>query len=138
MDSLIHLLIQQILFEYLPCDIYIFLNLFLAMLDLHCFMGFSIVVVSGAALQLQCEGEGFSLWRLVLLIVGHRFQGAWTSVAVAHISCSSWALQQKLNSCGAWAQLFQGLQDLPGSGIEPLFPALAGIFFTTEPRRKSW
>ena len=57
MNSLIHLLIQQMLFEYLSCDIYILFNLFLAMLDPHCFIGFSILVVSEAALYLQCEGR---------------------------------------------------------------------------------
>ena len=28
--------------------------------------------------------------------------------------------------------------DLPGPGIEPMSPALAGRFFTTEPLRKPW
>jgi len=28
--------------------------------------------------------------------------------------------------------------DLPGSGIEPMSPALAGRFFTTEPAGKPW
>ena len=30
----------------------------------------------------------------------------------------------------------QGMWDLPGSGIEPVSPALAGRFFTTEPPGK--
>ena len=45
----------------------------------------------------------------------------------------SWALELGLSSCGAQALLLRGMWDLPGSGIEPLSPALAGGFFTTEP-----
>ena len=41
-----------------------------------------------------------------------------------------------LCSCGAWASLLHGTWDLPGSGIEPVSPALAGGFFTTEPPGK--
>ena len=37
----------------------------------------------------------------------------------------------QLNSCGPWAQLLCGIWGLPGSGIEPMFPAVAGRFFTT-------
>ena len=33
--------------------------------------------------------------------------------------------------------LFCGMRDLPGPGIEPVSPALAGGFFTTEPPGKS-
>ena len=47
-------------------------------------------------------------------------------------SCSSWALEHGLNSCGAQALLCHGRWDLLGSGIEPLPPALTGGSFTTE------
>ena len=33
-------------------------------------------------------------------------------------SCSSLALEHRLSSCGAWAQLLCGMWDLPRSGIE--------------------
>ena len=36
----------------------------------------------------------------------------------------------------AWASLLRGTWDLPGSGIEPVSPTLAGRFFTTEPAGK--
>ena len=36
-------------------------------------------------------------------------------------------------SCGTWAQLFHGIWDLPRPGTEPMFPELAGEFFTTGP-----
>ena len=32
--------------------------------------------------------------------------------------------------------MLRGMWDLPGSGIEPIAPALAGRFFTTEPPDK--
>ena len=51
-------------------------------------------------------------------------------------TCSSWALARRLNSCGTWASLC--MWDLPRSGIEPVSPALAGRFFTTEPPGKPW
>ena len=51
-------------------------------------------------------------------------------------SWGSWALEHRLGSCGTWAQLLQGLWDLPELGIEAVSPALAGEFFTTEPPGK--
>ena len=48
-------------------------------------------------------------------------------------SCGSWALEHRLNSCGAWAQLLHGMWDLERPVIQSMFPALAaGGFFTTE------
>ena len=46
------------------------------------------------------------------------------------------ALERALNNCGAGAQLLHSMRDLPGSGIEPMSPALAGGFSTIEPTRK--
>ena len=42
--------------------------------------------------------------------------GTQASVVVAH----------SLRSCGPWAQLLLGMWDLPGPGMEPVSPALAG------------
>ena len=36
------------------------------------------------------------------------------------------ALERRLSSCGAWAQWLRGMWDLPGPGLEPVSPALAG------------
>ena len=55
--------------------------------------------------------------------------------------CGAWALGTRasvavacrLSNCGAWAQLLRGMWDLPGPGIEPVSPALAGRFLTTVP-----
>ena len=45
-------------------------------------------------------------------------------------------LEHRLKSCGTRASLFHGLWDFSGSRIEPVSPALAGRFFTTEPPGK--
>ena len=42
-----------------------------------------------------------------------------------------------LSSCGSQASLLRGMWDLPGLGIEPMSPALAGGFLTTAPPGKS-
>ena len=41
------------------------------------------------------------------------------------------------SSCGMQAYLLCGMWDLPGPGIEPMSPALAGRFLTTGPAGKS-
>ena len=45
------------------------------------------------------------------------------------VACGSRALEHRLSGCGAWAQLLRYTWDLPRSGREPVFPALAGDFF---------
>ena len=57
----------------------------------------------------------------------HRLEGV-TAAAVAGPGSRAQA-----NSCGAQAQLLCGMWDLPGSGIQPMSPELAGGLFTTEP-----
>ena len=71
---------------------------------------------------------------------GAQALGPQAPVAAAHglSSCSSQGLKHRLSSCGPWAELLQGIWDLPGSGIEPASPALADGFFTTESPVKSW
>ena len=67
-----------------------------------------------------------------------RALGARASVVVARglSSCVSWALERRLSSCGARAQLLRGMWDLPRPGIKPVCPALAGGFLTTVPPGK--
>ena len=43
---------------------------------------------------------------------------------------------RRLSSCGSRAQLLRGMWDLPRPGLEPVSPALAGRFSTTEPPGK--
>ena len=71
---------------------------------------------------------------------GARAVGAGASVVVAHglSSCGLRALEHRLSSCGAWASLLRSMWDLPGPGLEPVSPALAGRFLTTEPPGKPW
>ena len=49
--------------------------------------------------------------------------GMQASVAAAH----------RLSICGTLALLLLGMWDLPGPGIEPVSPALAGRFLTNGP-----
>ena len=58
------------------------------------------------------------------------------AVACGLSSCGSRALECRLSSCGARAQLLRGMWDLPGPGIEPMSPELAGGFLTTAPPGK--
>ena len=71
---------------------------------------------------------------------GARALGTRASVVVARRPQSSRAsvvIVCGLSSCGARAQLLCSMWDLPGPGIEPLSPALAGGFLTTAPPGKS-
>ena len=78
-----------------------------------------------AVLGLHRRGS-FSWWWLLSL---------WSTVSRA---CRLQQLQflgseHRLGSCGTRAQLLYSLWDLPGPGVEPVSPALASGFFTTEP-----
>ena len=87
----------------------------------------SLVVASGGYSLLQCAG--FSLqWLLLLRSTGSRREG--------FSSFGAWALERRLSSCSARAQLLYSMWDLPGSGLEPMSPALAGGFLTTAPPGK--
>ena len=54
------------------------------------------------------------------------------------MSCLSTSGSQahRLNNCDAWALWLHGTWEFPRSSIEPMFPALAGGFFTTDPLGK--
>ena len=98
--------------------------------------GLSLVAASRGYSSLQCAG--FSLrW---LLFCGARALGAWASVVVAGglSSCGLWAPEYRLSSCGTQALLLRGMWDLPGRGLQPVSPALAGRFLTTVPPGKPY
>ena len=82
--------------------------------------GLSLVAASGASL--------FAVHGLLIVVICCRAQalGTRASVVVAH----------RLSSCGLRAQLLRGMWDLPGPGLEPVTPALAGRFLTTVPPGK--
>ena len=50
--------------------------------------------------------------------------------------CGTRAPGHRLSSCGTRAQLLHGMWDLPGPGLEPMSPALAGGLPTTAPPGK--
>ena len=56
--------------------------------------------------------------------------------AQALVTCASVVAARGLSSCGTRAQLLHGMWDLPGPGLEPVSPALAGRFLTTVPPGK--
>ena len=111
-----------------------FLFLFLAALGLRCCAWLSVAAVSGATLHCCAQAShcgGFSCCRAQAL-------GARASVVVAHrlSICGSQALERRLSSCGTRAQLLGGMWNLPGPGLEPVSPALAGGFLTNAPPGK--
>ena len=90
--------------------------------------GLFSIMASRSYSSLQCMG--FSLqWLLLLPMRGSRAHGL--------SRCSSQTLEHRLGSCDS-AQLLPGMWDLSGPGIEPMSPALAGGFFTTEPAGKTY
>ena len=96
-----------------------------------CAGGFSLVVASeGYSLAEVCR----LLIAIASLVAEHRLSGARATVvgACRLSSCAFWALKHRLNSCGALVSLLHGMWDLPWPGIEPVSPAMAGGFFTTE------
>ena len=98
----------------------LFIYLFLTVLGFHCCEGFPLVAMS----EVCSSCRGFSCCR------------AWALGCVGFSSCGAWALEYRLNSVGTQVLLFQGMWDLPGSGIKLVSPALVGGFLTTEPPRK--
>ena len=99
-----------------------------------------------AALGLRCHARAFSscgkrgllfvAMRGLLIAVASLVARSTGSGRVGFSSCGSWALEHGLNSCGAWAYLLRGMWALPGPGLEPVSPALAGGFLTTVPSGK--
>ena len=72
---------------------YVFIFKFLAVLGLHCYASFALVV----ALVVVC--------RLLIVVVSLLWSMGCASVAAARglSSCSSRALEHRLSSCGSWA-----------------------------------
>ena len=108
--------------------------LFLATLSLRCCTGVSLIALSGnVSLVVACE-----LTVMASLAAEHGLYCVWASVVVAggFHRCVFRALHRRLNSCGIWSWLLHGMWDLPGLGLKPMYPALAGRFFTTQPPRK--
>ena len=98
----------------------------------------------GGSLLLGGPFSSSGEWELSLVLVhgllpcGFSCLGVWAPVVPARglSSCSSWAPEHRLSGCGTWALPHHGMWGLPRSGMEPMSPALAGGFFTTEPQGK--
>ena len=106
-------------------------NLLLTVLGLCCYVGFSLVVARGgyppgAVLKLLLS------WSLDSRACRLQYLQHMSSVAAAPGS------RAQTQYCGPQAWLLHSMWDPPRSGIEPMSPALAGRFFTTEPTGKPW
>ena len=116
--------------------IYLFICLFIYYLWLHwvfvAVRRLSLVAASGGYSLLRCAS--FSLRLLLLLRSTGARRAGFSSCATWFSSCASQALERRLSSCVARAC---GMWDLPGPGLKPVSPALAGRFLTTAPPGKS-
>ena len=113
----------------------LFIYLFLAVLGLCCCaqafsscgeQGLLFVAVHGFLIAVASLVSEYGLQ-------AHRLQQLWL---MGFSSCGSWALEYRLSSCGARAQLLRSMWDLPRPGLEPVSPALAGGFLCTAPPGK--
>ena len=113
----------------------LFYYLFLAVLGLHCRSDFSLITAGGGY---SPAGVCGLLTAVASLPVELGLQGVQASLAATRglSRCGSQALEHRLSSCGAWSSCSGACWDLPEPGIEPVSPALAGGFFTTEPSGK--
>ena len=103
-------------------------------------VGFLLLWRVGATLPCGARAShcgGFSLWSMGSRHAGFSSCGTRASVVVAlGLSSCGWrALECRLSS-GTRASLLHGVWDLPGPGLEPVSPALAGGFLTTAPPEK--
>ena len=96
----------------------IVLFIYLAVLGLCCCVGLSLVAASGDCSLIAVHGF---LILVASLITEHGLQSIWTSVV-----SSTWVSEHGLSSC---APSFDGMWDLPGPGIKPMSPALAGKLY---------
>ena len=121
---------RQLLEGMLPSfvkNIFLFIYLFLAVLVLRCRMGFSLVA----------ESRGYSLvavGRLLIVVASLAAENGWALEHTGFSGCSSRTSELRLRHA---AYGFSYVWDLPGPGIKPASPELAGGYFTTEPPRKS-
>ena len=126
---------QVSFFSFFFFNFYLFIYLFWLRWVFVAAHGLSLVAVSGGYSSLWCVG--FSLrWLLSLQSTGSR-RKVFSSCGTQFSSCGSRALERRLGSCGTRAQLLRSTWDLPGPGLEPVSPALAGRFLTTAPPGKS-
>ena len=114
-----------------PFLFYLLIYLLLAVQGLHRGTGF---------LSTRWAGPLFIAVRRPLTVVAssaaeHGLHGALAAVVAAcgPSGCGSQTPEHSLTSCGTLTWSLWGLWDLPGSGIQPMCPTLAGGFCTPEP-----
>ena len=94
-----------------------------------------------AALGLCCYAGAFSSCGerglLFVAVLGLLLLRSMGSRLTGFSSCGSRALEHSLTSCDTQAWLLRGMWDLPGSGLKPVSPPLAGGFLTTVSPGKS-
>ena len=147
------ILFYFILFLFIFKIIYLFIYLFIYFYFWLCWVfvsvrGLSLVAASGGHSSSRCAGLSLSrpllLWstgsrRVGSVVAARGFQNTGSVAVVCGLSsCGLWALERRLSSYGVRAQLLHGMWDLPGPGLEPVSPALAGRFSTTAPPGKPW
>ena len=108
-----------------------FIYLFLAVLGLCCFMRAFSSCSERGLLFLVVRGLLIAVASLVAEhgLQARGLQQLWLAGSVV--------VARGLSSCGSRAQLLHDMWDLPGPGLEPVSPALAGGFLTTAPPGKS-
>ena len=114
---------------------FLIIYLLLTVLGLRCCVGFSLAVASGVCSLVA--GLGLLLV-VAALIMEHQLWGVQAS------TCSKWAQKSRFpdsrpqsQQCCTRARLLCSTWDLPGAGIRPTPPALAGRFLTTGPLGES-
>ena len=110
--------------------------IFLTVLGLSCCSGFSFGVANGLYSVVALRRI---LIAVVLLLQSTGLQSTRASVVAVRglHSYSSWSPENRLSSYVTWPLFLHSMWDLPRRGMEPMSPALARRFFTTEPSGKS-
>ena len=94
-----------------------------------------------------CSLVLFIYWLCWVFVVAWAFssfgeRGLLCSCGVRASHCSGFSLWSTVSrctgfsTCGLWTSLLCGMWNLPGLGIEPVSPGLAGVFLSTVPPGK--
>ena len=105
--------------------LYLFIYLFLAVLDLCCYADLQLQRARGCS-RVAVHGLFIAV---ASLVVEHRLFRR-----LGFSSCCSQALELRLSSCDARAQLLCSVWNLPVPGIKPMSPVLAIRFLSTATR----